>query len=175
MEVQERVLNEDKCRVRGKSRKSEFDASSTSKSRLAVDREFMYIGSAGQAAGRRPDGRTDGWKGRFGAQVPIFIAKMKNASKIEVCLTVFLTFRNRRSRKYRFLLFKNQFLGASPDPPDPADPAEMEHELRLATHQQRAGGQDDGSLNKLPQINFFPIGLQTPIGNLIHTRWAMCI
>ena len=36
--------------------------------------------------------------------------------------------------------------------PDPADPPEMEHELRLATHQQRAGGQDDGSLNKLPQM-----------------------
>ena len=31
----------------------------------------------------------------------------------------------------------------------------MEHELRLATHQQRAGGQDDGSLNKLPQIVWF--------------------
>ena len=31
------------------------------------------------------------------------------------------------------------------------DPAKMEHELRLATHQQCAGGQDDGSLNKLPQ------------------------
>ena len=29
----------------------------------------------------------------------------------------------------------------------------MEHELRLATYQQRAGGQDDGSLNKLPQMN----------------------
>ena len=84
-----------------------------------------------------------------GAQVPIFIAKMKNASKKEAKSTVFLTFRNRRSRKYRFLLFKNQFLGASPDP---ADPPDMEHKLRLATHQQRAGGQDDGSLNKLPQI-----------------------
>ena len=33
----------------------------------------------------------------------------------------------------------------------------MEHELRLATHQQRAGGQDDGSLNKLPQIILFAI------------------
>ena len=46
-------------------------------------------------------------------------------------------------------------MGASADPADPADPPdppEMEHELRLATHQQRAGGQDDGSLNKLPQI-----------------------
>ena len=35
----------------------------TSKSRLAVDREFMYIGSAGQAAGRkagRADGRVEG-------------------------------------------------------------------------------------------------------------------
>ena len=28
----------------------------------------------------------------------------------------------------------------------------MEHEVRLPTHQQRAKGQDDGSLNKLPQI-----------------------
>ena len=59
-----------------------------------------------------------------------------------------------------FFMFKNQFLGASPDPPDPADPGnppEMEQELRLATHQQRAGGQDDGSLNKLPQIMCLPI------------------
>ena len=28
----------------------------------------------------------------------------------------------------------------------------MEHELRLATYGHRAGGQDDVSLNKLPQI-----------------------
>ena len=61
----------------------------------------------------------------------------------------FLTFQITRTRKYRFLLFKNQFLNTSADPPDPPD---MEHELRLATYQQRAGGQDDGSLNKLPQI-----------------------
>ena len=51
-----------------------------------------------------------------------------------------------------FSLFKNQFVGTSADPPDIPDPAEMERELRRATHQQRAGGQDDGSLNKLPQI-----------------------
>ena len=89
-----------------------------------------------------------------GAQVPIFIAKMKSASKKDAKSIGFLTFQIRRSRKYRFLLFKNQFLGTSPDPPDPADPPEMEHELRLATHQQRAGGQDDGSLNKLPQMKF---------------------
>ena len=57
-----------------------------------------------------------------------------------------------RTRKYRFLLIKTQFLDTSADPPDPPDPAEMEHELRLATHQQHAGGQDDVSLNKLPQI-----------------------
>jgi len=64
----------------------------------------------------------------------------------------FLTFQITRTRKYRFFLFKNQFLNTSPDPPDPPDPAEMEHELQLETYQQRAGGQDDGSLNKLPQI-----------------------
>ena len=61
---------------------------------------------------------------------------------------IFLTFQITRERKYRFLLIKTRFLNTSADPPDPA---EMEHELRLATHQQRAGGQDDGSLNKLPQ------------------------
>ena len=64
----------------------------------------------------------------------------------------FLTFQIRRTRKYRFLLIKTRFLNTSPDPADTPDPAEMEHELRLATHQQRAGGQDDGSLNKLPQM-----------------------
>ena len=50
------------------------------------------------------------------------------------------------------LLFKIRFLHTAPDPGNPVNPPEMEHELRLATHQQRAGGQDDGSLNKLPQI-----------------------
>ena len=59
-------------------------------------------------------------------------------------------------RKYRYLLFKTRFLGTAPDP---ADPGKMEHELRLATHQQRAGGQDDVSLNKLPQIKLS--GLET--------------
>ena len=49
-------------------------------------------------------------------------------------------------------MFKNQFLGTAPDPADPPDPPEMEHEVRLPTHQQRAGGQDDVSLNKLPQM-----------------------
>ena len=33
----------------------------------------------------------------------------------------------------------------------------MEHELRLATHQQRAGGQDDVSPSKLPQITTFAV------------------
>ena len=35
----------------------------TSKSRLAVDREFMYIGSAGPGPGGRADGRTGGRQG----------------------------------------------------------------------------------------------------------------
>ena len=62
----------------------------------------------------------------------------------------FLTFQITRTRKYRFFLFKNQFLRTSADP---ADPPEMEHELQLESYQQRAGGQDDGSLDKLPQIS----------------------
>ena len=64
---------------------------------------------------------------------------------------MFFHFQVTRERKYRFLWIKTRFLNTSPDPPDPPDPPEMEHELRLATHQQRAGGQDDGSLDKLPQ------------------------
>ena len=147
---------------------------------MAVDREF-YVYRFGRPRTGRTDGRADGRRadGRAagtilndsttifidvhkkhpktlcfsvvsrpaGAQVPIFIAKMKNASKKDAKSNGFLTFRNRRSRKYRFLWFKNQFLCTSANPP------EMEHELRLATHQQRAGGQDDGSLNKLPQMS----------------------
>ena len=35
----------------------------TSKSRLAVDREFMYIGSAGPGPGGRAEGRADGRMG----------------------------------------------------------------------------------------------------------------
>ena len=64
----------------------------------------------------------------------------------------FLTFQIRRKRKYQSSLIKTRFLNTSGNPADPPDPAEMEHEVRLPTHQQRAKGQDDGSLNKLPQI-----------------------
>ena len=31
----------------------------------------------------------------------------------------------------------------------------MEHKLQLATYGQHAGGQDDGSLKKLPQTKFY--------------------
>ena len=106
----------------------------------------MYIGSAGPArAGGRAEDRADGRKGRFEAQVPICIAKTKNAVKQHANTLWFLTFQITRNRKYRHLLFKTRLLGTAPDP------GKMEHELRLATHQQRAGGKDDVSLNKLPQ------------------------
>ena len=167
----------------------------------------MYIGSAGQAAGRkagRADGRVEGafWSAstdfycKNEKRVPkrcnidyffivvdkkhfvflsfrirrerkyrFLIAKMKNTSNTDATSIGFLTFQIRRSRKYRFLVFKNQFLGTSGNP---ADPPEMEHELRLATHQQRAGGQDDGSLNKLPQI----IAARAPCDVFDHwVRW----
>ena len=58
------------------------------------------------------------------------------------CLTLQIT----RTQGLFLFLFEHHFLGTAPDP------AKMEHELRLATYQQRAGGQDDGSLNKLLQI-----------------------
>ena len=89
------------------------------------------------------------------ARIDFYCKNEKRVQKTCNFDSVFLTFQITRTRKYRFLLFKNQFLNTAADPPDPADPAdppEMEHELRLATYQQRAGGQDDGSLNKLPQI-----------------------
>ena len=70
---------------------------------------------------------------------------------------VFFDFSNHAKAQVPFLLSKYRFFGTAPDPLDPADPinpGKMEHELRQATHQQRAGGKDDVSLNKLPQINF---------------------
>ena len=135
---------------------------------------FMYIGSAGPGPGggrtgrRRAGGRTAGTilnesttifidfhkkhavSHLAEAQVPIFTGQMKKASKKhQKTILFFLTFQIRRTRKYRFLLIKTRFLNTAADP---ADPPEMEHEVRLPTHQQRAGGQDDVSLNKLPQI-----------------------
>ena len=110
------------------------------------------------------------------AQVPIFTAQMKKTSKKCKQNSFFLTFQSRRTRKYRFLLFKNRFLGTAADPPDPADPdnpGKMEHELRQATHQQRAGDKDDVSLNKLPQI--IPFGGQEGSRNDPELRWFLAI
>ena len=45
----------------------------------------------------------------------------------------------------------------SPDPADPADPAnppDLVHGLQLGSSPTRAGGQDDVSLDKLPQNRF---------------------
>ena len=54
---------------------------------------------------------------------------------------------------------KTQHLRASrnsePDPADPADPAETQHAVRNRPWVPHAGGQDYGSLNKLPQIKAF--------------------
>ena len=83
------------------------------------------------------------------ASTDFYSSNEKGVQKMFKKHSVFLTFQIRRTRKYRFLLFKTRCLGTAGNP---TDPAEMEHELRLATHQQRAGGQDDVSLNKLPQI-----------------------
>ena len=47
----------------------------------------------------------------------------------------------------QFFTVRNMVFERGPGSP------EMEHELWLATHQQRAGGQDEVSLHKLPQIN----------------------
>ena len=83
-----------------------------------------------------------------GASTDFYSSNEKRLQQISKQHSVFLTFQIRRTRKYRFLLIKTRFLDTAPDP---ADPAEMEHEVRLPTHQQRARGQDDVSLNKLPQ------------------------
>ena len=83
------------------------------------------------------------------ARVPIFTAKMKKVSnkcqKHKMCLWLF---KSHESARTDFHCSKNDF-GARPRLPDPG---KMEHELRQATHQQRAGGKDDVSLNKLHQI-----------------------
>ena len=80
---------------------------------------------------------------------------VQQMSKPTVC--IFLICQIRRTRNAPILNDQKRFLNTSADPPDPVDPMvpdKMEHELRLATHQQRAVGQDDGSLNKLFQITF---------------------
>ena len=134
----------------------------------------------GRTGGRRADGRAGGWAGgrddferqyndfhrcsqktsnntvffcRFAsggsASTDFYSSNEKRVQKTKKT-QCFLTFQITRERKCRFLLIKTRSLNTCPDP---ANPAEMEHELRLATHQQRAGGQDDVSLNKLPQIS----------------------
>ena len=80
-------------------------------------------------AGGRTDGRTNDKKALCfsvvshptGAQVPIFIAKMKSTSKPYAKSIVFFTFQITRTHNYRFLLFKNQFFCTAGDPADPAD------------------------------------------------------
>ena len=114
----------------------------------------MYIGSAGPGrADGEAAGRTDGRrvlepKYRFVSR------KLKNNTQIQnICKNkYFLTFQITQTRKYPFFLFKTRFLNTALDP---LNPPEMEHKLRLATHQQRAGGKDDGSLNKLPKMSSY--------------------
>ena len=42
------------------------------------------------------------------------------------------------------------------DPADPADPPETQHPVQNPPWVPHAGGQDDGSLHKLPQIKMTP-------------------
>ena len=49
------------------------------------------------------------------------------------------------------------------DPADPADPAEMGTAAQNRPWVPHAGGQDDGSLNKLPQTIFLCLKLNTAI------------
>ena len=68
---------------------------------------------------------------------------------------VFFDFPNHTKAQIPIFTAKKSIWGTAPDLPDPPDPinlGKMEHELRQATHQQRAGGKDDVSPNKLPQI-----------------------
>ena len=54
-----------------------------------------------------------------------------------------------------------------PDPLDPADPAETQHAVRNRPWVPHAGGQDDGSLHKLPQIRLrTPNNFQSRISTL---------
>ena len=52
---------------------------------------------------------------------------------------------------------QNLASGSSPpDPPDPPDPPEVSHSRQNRPWVPHAGGQDDGSLHKLPQTNGSP-------------------
>ena len=85
------------------------------------------------------------------AQVPIFTAQMKKASKKCQKNRMFFDFSNQANAQVPIFTVQKSIFGRRPGS---SQSPEMEHEVRLATHQQRAGGQDDVSLNKLPQMSF---------------------
>ena len=136
----------------------------TSKSRLAVDREFMYIGSAGpgradgrkarRADGRavgRPDGRADGRKGRFGAPVPIFIAKMKKWLRKDAISIVFFDFSNHPNAQVPIFTVQNTIFGHGRRAP--GSTGSTGNATRSVVHNPRntrARGQDDGSSKQTP-------------------------
>ena len=100
---------------------------------MAVDREFTYTGSAGPGpGGQNAEEWTDGRaEGTLWTTVQRFSLLFIKTIKQRECLT----FRFTRKSKYRFLLSKTRFLNTAPDPIN----SEMEHKLRLTTHQQRTG------------------------------------
>ena len=94
-------------RTHMRERRSEvYDGTSTSNSRpWRSIGSFMYIGSAGPGPGGRTDGRTvtDGGRDDFERQYNDFHRFSQQTSKTPC---VFLSFRVRRKRKYRFLQLK---------------------------------------------------------------------
>ena len=58
-----------------------------------------------------------------------------------------------RITKYHKNNRKRAKMIASGDPGDAGNPGDVVHGLQLGTSPARAGGQDDVSLNKLPQIS----------------------
>ena len=152
--------------------------STTSKSRLAVDREFMYIGLAGPDPGGRTGGGADGRAAGTilndsttifidfhkkhpktlcfsvvsrpaEAQVPIFTAQMKKASKKCQKSKIFFDFSNHagaqvpiftpKMKKIRFARLAR------------LSTRKWDFRRRSRPRELAHRSQDDGSLNKLPQ------------------------
>ena len=145
---------------------------------MAVDGEFMYIGSASPGPGGRADGRAAGLilndsttifidvhkkqqkplcfsviSHRTGAQVSICIAKMKTWLRKYAKSIMFFEFPNHPNAQVPMFTPKMKKMNTPADPADPPDPPETRHEAWCTTPGTLAPEvRMTVVLNKLPQI-----------------------
>ena len=99
--------------------------------------------------GGRPGGRAGGIKGRCEAQVLIYIDNMKNVIKQHATTLCLFVFSNHAKAHVPVFTAQNTIFGHGP--------GSRQNGARTAARNLRSlrRGQDDVSLNTLPQINVF--------------------